>query len=721
MNFMLTAPTSEVISTDHRRQPQRLIDFGLEVLEVSSAGFAERYSQGKTLHSGQVWWARRPHAAMRALVYACLSPGEKHGDTNLLVDLGNETSDLSGLYNEASIRLEAAYREAPVVLDMFGGGGTIGFEAAALGANAVSLDYNPLASFLQTVNLSWSQSAFQSIGKSESIRLVETVGQRVLQNAKARTTELFPARQYCADGETFAYFWTYSNKCEGCGGNYTLSKRRWLSKKAGKERYIAVTAKDGQETVRINAGEQSDRTTAWLGRTGKAACPHCGTIDGDVSIKTCTETLVATARKAKRGKVFSTISDDELEALCPPDELLDVEIAKLLAEIGADMPQSEFPRWSGIVNPAIYGMVRHADIFSKRQAAALLAVEAELMAEYRALHSVDENSARFIIGTLSALLDQLVDWNSRLSMWIPQNEQVGRGFCGPGISMIWDYAESDPFSVGPANLHEKLKRIVAAASAIPMFKNVPTVINGKAQALPLASGSVDAVVTDPPYYDNIFYNVLSDSFYAWKRPLITMLAPDLAGQPKTPEADELVASRFRQGSSASAHQWYIDELSKAVAEAARVLNPDGVFALVYGHGALKGWEAVVAAYLESGLTVQSVQPLAIERKARPRAMTSEAVNTCVVLVARKRTGSARQDTLDNLIAAMERHWPSVEILIQAGWNSADSGMAWFAKGVGELISYGGLLDADDSRALKELEIKVQQKIGDFRMSGRGSI
>ncbi len=282
-------------------------------------------------------------------------------------------------------------------------------------------------------------------------------------------------------------------------------------------------------------------------------------------------------------------------------------------------------------------MNTHADVFNLRQQVVAITLIQCLREEYRTLADHEsQGAAKAVISLLSGLIDQLVDWNCRLAMWIPQNEQVGRGFCGPGVAMLWDYCETDPVGDGPANLRAKLNRIVAGTSALSQIVSPANVQKGYAQSLPYPDGFFDAIVTDPPYYDNIFYNVLADFFFAWKRPVFAMVEPDLFSCSTTDPSRELVASSLRSGTPAKAHEDYCREFSRAVAEAERCLKPNGVFALLYSHSSLHGWEAIVRAYRASGLRITSVQPLGIERKQRPRAMTSDAINTCVVFVAQAR-------------------------------------------------------------------------------------
>src|ERR1039458_2920195 len=65
----------------------RLIDEGMMHYEASVAGFAERYRRGETSHTVHVWWARRPHSAMRSLVFGCLCKDRSEQALSVMADL----------------------------------------------------------------------------------------------------------------------------------------------------------------------------------------------------------------------------------------------------------------------------------------------------------------------------------------------------------------------------------------------------------------------------------------------------------------------------------------------------------------------------------------------------------------------------------------------------------------------------------------------------------
>jgi putative DNA methylase len=690
---------------------RRLIDSGTLHYEASVAGFAERYRRGETPQTIHVWWARRPHTAMRALLFACLAEDSSLDGLALMQQLSCSPVAQPLLLSAARREVGADRPELPRVLDMFGGGGTIAFEGACLGVDMHSLDSNELSVFIQRSLLVYSQAE-----SSEPLPvLVKASGKRILRQLRDETADLFPRRE-----QVFGYFWTYSLRCESCGYSFYLSKRPWLSRKKGKR--VALRPCDEREglSLAIHQSRDDESSTVWVGRNGTVACPRCGRRDSNVAVQRCRDELVGTVGLGpKSGKLFSV---DTLGTLPGPQHLADAQ-ASTLAVLGVGLPASVLPRWSGIVNPALYGINTHADFLNPRQRVVLLLLIKALRGEYERLRKEEgEATARALVCLLSGLIDQLVDWNCRLSMWIPQNEQVGRAFCGPGVAMLWDYVETDPVQKGPANLWAKLDRIVAGVAAIGQVLRKPTVARAFAQDLPYPDGCFDAIVTDPPYYDNIFYKILADFFFSWKRLLFAAIEPELFARGETDCSRELVASAQRSGDADRAHEDYCRELHTVMQEAERVLKRDGVFALLYGHSSLRGWESLVRAYRPTGLRITSVQPLSIERKQRPRAVASDAVNTCVVFVAHRSSSPKRPSPLPALCEQLRQISGSMgNSLLQAGWSEEDTAIALFAQGVGLLANASSVPGCLDVKPLKAFEMVVRERLPRFRVSPRSSL
>ena len=695
---------------------KRLIDDGLLHYEASVAGYNERYHRGETSHTIHVWWARRPHSAMRALVFASLAKSTSDDAASIMASLAMNND--SNTEKRARRVIKSGYSSTPKLLDMFGGGGTIAFEAKDLGVDAYSIDANQMSAFIQECNLVYANQ----VDLDQAKKIIEKAGTAILTKVKEETEWLFPLRTI-SNEKTFGYMWSYKLKCPSCHNDFYLIKRPWLSRKNGK-RISFVISKDskGNDAISIKElAEGESFESAWIRGSGKCICPHCHKAQENIEIANCEDVLLATiSNKDTSGKVFCIATEEAL----PPLNKIVSEEERILSELNTSLPSSKLPVWSGVVNPALYGIHTHAEFLNRRQRLVLLYLIYELKQEYDILNQKDELMAKFVIGTLSSLIDQVIDWDCRMSMWIPQNEQVGRAFCGPGVAMLWDYAETDQLLNGPANLWDKLARIVKGVSSFEHTDETINVKHAHAQNLPFDSDYFDAIVTDPPYYDNIYYSILADFFYSWKRILLQYVDPDLFSSATTDTTYELVASSRRQGKGKSAHESYCIELIQAFKEAARVLKKDGVFSFIYSHSSVNGWDAIIQAYRSSPFWITSVQPLSIERKGRPRAVMSEAINTCMTFVARKNDKCREPISMEKLFSEVDEITNSfgLQLTSQSGWNNADAGLAVLAYAVGLIANSSQVLGAEsDCDALIKVSERIRIVFPEFHLKIRDSI
>ena len=709
MHFPTIFPTPEC---------PRLIDTGLIHHEASLAGFAERYGRGETSHTIHVWWARRPHKAMRALIYASLCKNEDVKEFEKLASLMLKYDE--PFYSSIRSQIYSQYGYKPKVLDMFSGGGTIPAESSLLGADAYCVEANPLAVFINKSNLLYCQSLEN---KDNFLSILENVGNKVLSSLYQSTLSLFPARlaESNDSSHVYSYLWTYQTKCSSCDYSYYLLNRFWLSKKKGKRVAIQLHKGDGCDIISIVNDAPNDfvPNKRWQ-KVGKVAtCPSCGNQDSGFNIGNLVDIpIVEISVSAKSGKTFSTIQNDL------DNNLIKSFIKTITTDLDIDLPSSNAPIWSGIVNPALYGCISHADTLNIRQQAFLLGLIKSLKGEHVSLTKTHGQSyADCIIAILSSFIDQVVDWDCRFTTWISQNEQVGRGFCGPGISMYWDYVESDLVLSGPANLHGKLSRILKGVTSILRLPTPVNVYHGSAQSLPFGNSTFDAIVTDPPYYDNLFYSVLSDYFYSWKRLLLADVFPEEFLLSKAVHSDELVASSNRSGDSSKAHEFYTNGMGKALQEASRVLKKDGVLSFIYSHRSINGWLAIIDSFRSSALRINGVHPLSIERKQRPRAIRSEAINTCIAFVARKvdlpRVPISSSFIFDAMGMIIKSDFSAS--LHDAGWSSEDIALSLFAQSVGLLSNHSGIDDSDDSTVLQKIVTLIKKDYPNFNIVNRRSI
>ena len=678
----------------------RIIEVGFPAGTVSKVGSKERYLHGKTAHSLFVWWARRPFSAMRAVVAASLIPvvdEESMKDKfNLIEELsGSITLSLETTEKARSLLLKT-YGRPPRVLDIFGGGGTIALEAGRLGSEAYTLDINPLAYFIQKYILEYSQ------GRHDLPELVNKYGKRLLDKLKIETQKLY-RRGFSANPfeQHIVSLWGRTVECANsiCGETISLSGDWWVSKKPNHETLL-IEKPDKTTGTYIRElvfnPKREIGVAKWKPIKG-IVCPFCGHHYSKNEFQIMTRKSLGDELLCVRSAIGSSktyVLPTPIDSFYPSQAELKEHISRDLGIIGYPLPNVELPRWSGIVNPALYGMTSYSELLNQRQLAVLLKVIRALreLNEELASSGFSEKDSIAISLALSGFIDQLVDWNCKLSMWIEENEQVGRALSGPGIPMLWRYAEIDPFLSGPANLYDKLNRIVKALQFIPKFSAPMHVYLGSATSLPFSEKDFDAIVTDPAYGDNLFYSVLSECIYIWKRMVFKDSLPEIFSQPSISREEEIVAPVYRC-SFFEAMNFYEEHLTTALREACRVLRRDGILSLFFAHGTIEAWELIIRAFRNAGLEICSFWPILIERSARPRGMRSKAINVSVVIVGRH----ASQASVTHKWSEIKREIDTVvskfgQELKSFRWKDEDVALACFVKALGVIAKFDKIVD-----------------------------
>jgi putative DNA methylase len=205
--------------------------------------------------------------------------------------------------------------------------------------------------------------------------------------------------------------------------------------------------------------------------------------------------------------------------------------------------------------------------------------------------------------------------------------------------MVWDFAETNPFNPDGASwisgiddLPEGLKDANISNSA--------EVTRGSSTDLPWPDDYFDAIVTDPPYYDNVPYADISDFFYVWLKRTIGHCYLDHFATEVTPKKKEAIAEPCRHGGDMKrAKKAYETMMVQTFDESYRVLRPGGPMVVVYAHKTTLGWSTLVDALRRSGFTVTEAWPVDTEKPGRLRAQGSAALASSIFLVARKREGA----------------------------------------------------------------------------------
>ncbi len=148
---------------------------------------------------------------------------------------------------------------------------------------------------------------------------------------------------------------------------------------------------------------------------------------------------------------------------------------------------------------------------------------------------------------------------------------------------------------------------------------------GDSSKTDLADKSVDAVVTDPPFFDNVHYSQLADFFHVWQRHILG--AESFRTETTTRSTEEV------QNSDVEA---FTDRLGAVWREAHRVLKDNGLLVFTYHHSRGKGWHSLLNALMSAGFGIVATHPVKAEMSvATPKQQTKEPINLDIIVVCRK--------------------------------------------------------------------------------------
>jgi adenine-specific DNA methylase len=151
---------------------------------------------------------------------------------------------------------------------------------------------------------------------------------------------------------------------------------------------------------------------------------------------------------------------------------------------------------------------------------------------------------------------------------------------------------------------------------------------GDSSRTDIPSGAVDAVISDPPFFDNVHYSELADFFHVWQRHVLD--GAGAVSATTTRSVDEV------QNVDENA---FTARLAAVWAECARVLKDDGLLVFTYHHSRAEGWRSILRAVMDAGLVIVAAHPIKAEMSgATPKHQAKEPIDLDIILVCRKRTG-----------------------------------------------------------------------------------
>lgn len=315
----------------------------------------------------------------------------------------------------------------------------------------------------------------------------------------------------------------------------------------------------------------------------------------------------------------------------------------------------------------MYGMNKWTDMFSPRQLLGhAIAVEVfrEILAEVGSVGRLSELQRAALV-YLAIALDKVVNYNARSTRWDLTIGRVRSVFDSHNFAMVWSYAEMAPLSPDLGYDWALEQTAVCVDELVAMtrpsgvhsgpqagldFDGFATYAAPPAVALTCKSGdsldhiadaSVDAVVMDPPYYDNVMYAELSDFFYVWLKRTAGYVYPDLFRRKLTDKENEAIANpakfKDQKGAKALAGRDYQQRMAAIFTEMRRVLKPDGIMTLMFTHKATGAWDALTTGLIEAGFAITASWPINTEAEGSLHIKDKSAANSTVFLVCRPRT------------------------------------------------------------------------------------
>ena len=604
---------------------KKLIEVALPLEEINKASAREksiRHGHPSTLH---LWWARRPLAAARAVIFSSLitDPGDpdypwKNGQERdvdkergrlhqLIVDLvqWENTTNETVLNKAREEILLHTNGNPPPLLDPFAGGGAIPLEAQRLGLEAHASDLNPVAVLinkamieippkfagLPPVNpeqrnqpkVAWKGAA----GLAEDVRYY---GKWMRDEAEKRIGHLYPQvtlpkEQGGGEATVIAWLWARTVTCPNpaCGAEMPLVRSFTLSKKKGKEAHVVPLVREDRSGVdfEVRQGKVDDAGT--VSRKG-ARCLVCGSAVPFTHIRSegkrggLGQSLMAIVAEGVQGRFFVSPSPSHLTAG--------------LVDSDPTVANTSLPERALSFRVQEYGMTQHRDLFTERQIVALT-VFSQLVGEARrdilaAADYDDATELRDKCGTTSNVnvdyadaismylafgVDRMADRGSTISGWDSSRDSIRNTFGRHALPMTWDFSEANPLGDVTGSFLSGINTLANVVSVLPAVGPGVAIQKDATSYGPAERKFV--VSTDPPYYDNIGYADLSDFFYVWLRRSIGKVWPSVFGTILVPKAEELVATPFRfKGGRKEAEKFFEDGLERTFARSSQIQHPE---------------------------------------------------------------------------------------------------------------------------------------------------
>ena len=710
--------TAPMASREYKR---KLIEVDLPLNAINAESAREKFARNGHPLTMHTYWARRPLASCRAVIFASLvddpidwidefpTEDEQIAERNRLHGLltrlarwdnvDERTTDGESLIQE--VRLEIARslarsrgEPAPIkpndvlayltdeesgitIYDPFCGGGSIPLEAQRLGVNAIGSDLNPLAVLITKATIELptpfkdhppvnpsrrkEQGSGETYGGYSGLAVdIRHYGACVGDEVQAHIGRLYPeAQTYNGNALTVvAWLWANTVPCSNPACNYEMPLIRSFQLSKHPKKPRWIRPDDSRN-----------------GRIGFSICdvpsgtPWPGTVANRQAMCLACETVVplqhvrnqAKSGKMKQQLVAIAAQGDNGREFLPPDEYHE-RVAQ--RAVPPRRPQGSLPEKARSISTQGYGLTEWHQLFTERQLTMLCAFSDALGTVHEEVlrDGASQEYANAIRTYLSISVGRMLDLCSRLSWWENGGMRVARVFGRQAIGMVWDFAELNPFCSVTQNWAASVESVGKVVERLPLDVAVGTAYRADAaNADYLGNGPV--IVTDPPYYDNIGYADISDFFYVWHRDMLADVYPELFLGRQTPKSDEIVAGPMFEKPK-ERFESLMAEVLRRVRKSCTDEHPSSIFYAYKQREEEKdgvtstGWETFLSAVNDAGFKIVGTWPMRTEKTAKLNALKGNMLASSVVLVTRPRESDAPSATRQEFIHELEQTLPS---------------------------------------------------------------
>jgi adenine-specific DNA methylase len=619
---------------------------GFPIEEIDELAWRESNVRKPIYHIHR-WFARRVGSTFRALI------------------LGTFLEDNPMKHYYERVELKNGCGRPPIVLDPFMGGGTTILEGHRLGCRMIGVDINPLSWFITKMEL----EPVDKQGVEEEFRRIES-------SVKRRILSLYKTR--CKKGheaDTMYVFWVKKLRCENCNREVLMHKNFVLAKP--KEKWVYLCPKCG-EIFRDTPGLESTKcptcSLLFNPRLGfsegrRYLCPNCnfrGEILGAVRRKGGGE---PPEHEMFAIEYYCTRCGRDYKKPCAEDFKLYYRARSEFERIrnkllGFLIPEQGIPDGFSTSQMKKFNYKYWYQMFNERQLYCLSLILREI------LKIKDDGARDFFLATFSDCLNSNNMFTVYNAPCLKLEPLFGGGYFWPRMAPVEGNVWGTRYGRGTFTSYYRKglkaleyqqkpyelkfqshnvrngakmgwkKFFVKKDKISGLFashfeellgeKNVLLRCDSAVDLSFIPDGAVDAVVTDPPYYDNIMYSELSDFFYVWLRLGLKEKYPEVFGSPLTRREEEIIVNEAQSKGEA----FYAWGLTQVFREVFRVLRNEGLLVFVFQYRRTSAWKVLLQALTKSGFRVVAVYPTYGET---PSGVRTNRINYDAILVCKKFT------------------------------------------------------------------------------------